>query len=572
MSNFVDAVVSRPISAVISAALTLPPAYTRLEPQFISGDPRPGLEARIHDPLWLLARQWQFGEFEGEDNGSPLLVQVKSDTSYVTAWQPGDPASNFPPQPLPSGVPLDPFIEREATPPDALGLRQRAEAGAYLVELLADAGLDARAALLAACPSALPAPDPSVPPEQSLVSPVVALLASGCPDSESAAQQLEAGVLPAWISAAPAAPKAAAQNWLRWYRANVSPSAAPSADSWIPERLEYRFSLRLSNGAQQQVLRAPAFEGGIVDWYAFDADPQGHLTLAAEPAPAPPDSRDSTVFASPLRFAGMPSDRYWQFEDGQVNLGMLESQPFDLGRLCLAEFALIYGNDWLVVPMDVSAGTFTTLREVAYTNTFGERFVVPVADDANRSGRFRMFSIVSDKGTTVPGLFIPPTALGSLEGTAVEDVLFLRDEMANMAWAVERFVQGRSGDPRNRGDEERPVNAVVNLEPQAEFQYELETAVPLNWIPFVPVATGIGTFELRKGTMHETDSSLGVLLRSTPFNIRDEEIPRAGIRVRRVPALARAENGSYLRWITRRASVGRGEGSSGLAFDNALKP
>jgi hypothetical protein len=133
-------------------------------------------------------------------------------------------------------------------------------------------------------------------------------------------------------------------------------------------------------------------------------------------------------------------------------------------------------------------------------------------------------------------------------------------------------VQGRSGDPRNRGDEERPVNAVVNLEAQAEFQYELETAVPLNWIPFVPVATGVGTFELRKGTMHETDSSLGVLLRSTPFNIRDEEIPRAGIRVRRVPALARTENGSYLRWITRRASVGRGEGSSGLAFDNALKP
>ena len=27
------------------------------------------LQARIYDPLWLLPRQWQFGEFEGEDNG-----------------------------------------------------------------------------------------------------------------------------------------------------------------------------------------------------------------------------------------------------------------------------------------------------------------------------------------------------------------------------------------------------------------------------------------------------------------------------------------------------------------------
>jgi len=280
-----------------------------------------------------------------------------------------------------------------------------------------------------------------------------------------------------------------------------------------------------------------------------------------------------TVFASPLRFAGMPSDRYWQFEDGQVNLGRLEAQPFDLGRLCLAEFGLIYGNDWLVVPVDVSAGSFTVIREVAYTNSFGERFVAPLANDTNRSGRFRMFEInVQGKDQVVPGLFVPPTALGSLEGRALEDIMFLRDEMANMAWAVERFVQARSGDPRNRGDEPRPVNQVQGLEPTAEFQYMLETEVPLNWIPLVPVATGIGTFNLRKGTMHDTDSSLGVLLRSTPYDVRDEEIPRAGVRCRRVPALARAEDGSYIRWITRRVNVGRGEGSSNLAFDSALKP
>src|SRR5450432_332661 len=115
MGNFVDAIRVRSVLDPIRASLTTPVGFTRLEPQTISGDPTPGLEARIHDPLWLLARQWQFGEFEGEDNGSPLLVEVKSDTSYVTAWQPGDPESNFPPRPVPIGVPLDPLIEREAT-------------------------------------------------------------------------------------------------------------------------------------------------------------------------------------------------------------------------------------------------------------------------------------------------------------------------------------------------------------------------------------------------------------------------------------------------------------------------
>jgi hypothetical protein len=39
-------------------------------------------------------------------------------------------------------------------------------------------------------------------------------------------------------------------------------------------------------------------------------------------------------------------------------------------------------------------------------------------------------------------LVIQPTALVSPEGTAVEEVLFLRYEVANMAWAVERSVQG----------------------------------------------------------------------------------------------------------------------------------
>ena len=52
------------------------PSWTRLEPQSVTGDPTPGLEARVHDPLWLLCRQWQLGELKGEDAGSPLGVEL----------------------------------------------------------------------------------------------------------------------------------------------------------------------------------------------------------------------------------------------------------------------------------------------------------------------------------------------------------------------------------------------------------------------------------------------------------------------------------------------------------------
>ena len=53
-----------------------------------AGDPRPGIEARVHDPLWLLGRQWQLGEFEGEDAGTPLTVRVVTRTAPSTAGRP----------------------------------------------------------------------------------------------------------------------------------------------------------------------------------------------------------------------------------------------------------------------------------------------------------------------------------------------------------------------------------------------------------------------------------------------------------------------------------------------------
>jgi hypothetical protein len=69
--------------------------------------------------------------------------------------------------------------------------------------------------------------------------------------------------------------------------------------------------------------------------------------------------------------------------------------------------------------------------------------------------------------------------------------------------------------------------------------------------------------------MTNEDESLGQLLDPTPLNLHEEEVAREGVRVRRVPALIRAADGRCVRWIARRVSVGRGEGSSGLAFDAA---
>src|ERR1700739_3622642 len=58
----------------------------RLEPTPRAEGIDEGLAARIHDPLWLLARQWQMGEFRGQDAGTPALVQVAGSNALITAW------------------------------------------------------------------------------------------------------------------------------------------------------------------------------------------------------------------------------------------------------------------------------------------------------------------------------------------------------------------------------------------------------------------------------------------------------------------------------------------------------
>ena len=50
-------------------------SWLRLEPRTRKADMAAGLQARIYDPLWLLARQWQTGEFQGEDAGSPAAAR-----------------------------------------------------------------------------------------------------------------------------------------------------------------------------------------------------------------------------------------------------------------------------------------------------------------------------------------------------------------------------------------------------------------------------------------------------------------------------------------------------------------
>src|ERR1019366_5257056 len=109
----------------------------RLEPTPRSTGVEEGLAARIHDPLWMLTRQWQLGEFNGKDAGTPVVVQASGTATAVDAWR-GTTQADW--TPFDGSVdPLDALVEAEdeAQP----SMRERIEAGAHFQRLLAAGGL-----------------------------------------------------------------------------------------------------------------------------------------------------------------------------------------------------------------------------------------------------------------------------------------------------------------------------------------------------------------------------------------------------------------------------------------------
>src|SRR5689334_18756104 len=115
--------------------------WARLEPHSRSAGMEAALEMRVHDPLWMLARQWQFGEFQGEDTGSPVWSAVSGTQSPIELYLPGpiEGHGSDDVQDYSAHTPLEYLVEGERLPAyDVMLANQRAavEAGQYFLRLL----------------------------------------------------------------------------------------------------------------------------------------------------------------------------------------------------------------------------------------------------------------------------------------------------------------------------------------------------------------------------------------------------------------------------------------------------
>jgi hypothetical protein len=188
-----------------------------------------------------------------------------------------------------------------------------------------------------------------------------------------------------------------------------------------------------------------------------------------------------------------------------------------------------------------------------------------------------MFTMSTNRadGTADSRLFVPPALTQVAEGALLERVHFLRDEMANMVWGVENIVPSALGDGEDGYAVAREVAAPAPPAPlhptPAPVRYVLGTDVPANWIPFLPihVAGSSRSIQLQRARMPGANRGPRgrVLSVAPPYFVNEEEVPRAGKIVTRSYQRARWLDGSTFLWIGRRVTAGKGEGSSGLAFD-----
>jgi len=331
---------------------------------------------------------------------------------------------------------------------------------------------------------------------------------------------------------------AVARRWLQWEHSYAG-AAGGDPTAWQPGRMEYAFTLGAQLDDKAITLAAAEYADGRLDWDDVDV-----VAVSAATGPAASTAVVQTALPAAVHYPGMPAPRWWQFEDARVDFGGIETAPADLARMLVTEFASIYGNDWYLLPVDLPFASVTVVTSLVVTDTFGDRTLISAAEDTGADD-WSLFKLATRDGKRFGGLFLAPVSGSTLDAEPIEDVVLIRDELANLGWAVERTVADAIGRPVDRVRDAGPActGAPVNddYEPAAALAYELAASVPEHWIPLLPEEMTAGMNRLVRGAMERVrDGELEpieprgrLLLPGRPLALCEEEIPRSGARVTR---------------------------------------
>lgn len=620
------------IQAVINYKRVIPTVlmWNRLE-----GRPRTrnfdrALRAEIRDALFMLTKQWQMGEFKGDDAGSPVIAKTHIETTRLNKYQ----ANERQTQPFEQDIPLETKVEQRKLPLETseqlLSLDIRLLLGRQWLKMTNKPDISTlKKEFIKAYPINEPDPDTREDAQicaHQTVWQQYAAVAGKAMDGAALYFYLEKNVGSHAYDLFPEGVRDALtpdqktliekieKKFMAWFEKLFYQPKEEYEDAWLPSKLEYQFACSAPKKGAEKVFTAEEYYHGHLDWYNLNVD-KARETLGDvetdEPEPVELEqSHTYSFFPTQIQFDGMPNTRWWTFEEGKTNFGDIKPDTTDLHKLLLIEFGLVYANDWFLAPFTLPAGSIANVRGLTVTNVFGERiWVKPTGAGSDENWqRWSMFTVNVTGAEDEPAdlsLILLPTVPKIQEGQAIEEAALVRDEMANMVWGIETRIllpDGASKSGREAAlelhkhyqhivekENAAAPESTEEIEYKADIKYQIMTTVPENWIPFIPVhVTGsYREIQLQRAAMPRIIAGdreppqkirprtkiLRVGLDQEPktaYKLFEEEVQRAGIRVYQSYQRARWYGGRVYTWLGVRKHVGRGEGSSGLNFDQII--
>ena len=264
--------------------------------------------------------------------------------------------------------------------------------------------------------------------------------------------------------------------------------------------------------------------------------------------------------------------------------------PTDLAHLLLIEYASVYGNDWFVVPIDLPVGSLTRVALAGrHRHLRRPHAAAPDGDPALPAPHVEHVPARADRRSAQAPRGRPLTNLFFLPPTLARPSRARRSRRCCCCATRWPTWRGRSSGgsrarwrPPSNGAGDEIDGAAPDSPPPADAAplYRLASVVPPHWMPLLPVrvdAEGREVRLARAATLAPAGSRRlvradGRLLTRPRGPDRAAADPRGGgaargCRVRRTYQSARWLDGRLVVWAGHRKNVGRGEGSSGLAFD-----
>jgi hypothetical protein len=473
-----------------------------------------GFAAEVADPAWLLGRQWQLGEHQGEDASSPVRV------TYRVSLTPIDPVGGQPDLD-PRTVPAEAIVESEPgfwTPGARVAAgRSVAATGAVLPD-------DPELLL-----SALPVP-------------YHILDGTGYDGRELWRRRTELGL---------------EESAFGPFR----PASPEPVDLWNPAELAYDATFTAA-GTELTLTR---HDGGDLDWHSVDA---------SAPLPTGTPGEPVTRFPRRVVYPGAPLPRWWQIEDAHVDIGGYPPDRAHLATLLLIDLIVNQSDDWFTFPVDAMAGHVVTLDEVTVHDSFGDAWPLTppqgwslFATEGLGAGSLLLWATAA---APLVGPVLDEVVIGTDEDTnlvwAVEQRLRGRTLPAEPApHPAPPARVDASGRP---GFAYRPMSAI----PRHWHPYEIEEvdgrrryvqgrAADLSG----PVAVLLP--EPESDLLIDPDSGG----RHPVHQLEPAAIPADGVRVERRTMLARATTGAPVLWTQRRRHPLLAPPALALRFD-AMEP